>query len=149
MPTTTAPSVRLFVTPSVPGVLQIPQLTAMTAQEVFDAASGDEVLAITRRAVSVGAPMICWQQAFHYADTGLNWGIGAIRYDYPAPSHFRLIDGGPAPTDPGPLIDWAPADRRWRQPNGQAVNAGVAYDVFWWPKVLRPPATTVFEWPLS
>ena len=140
--------VRAFLPPFGPtfGAVQIP---TMTAAAVFAVAEAHELQAATARRVSRGAPVYCWAQDFAYTiPTGatLAWAIIAIAQGLPAPSHFRLAEGGPVNPAPGALVDWLPSGR-WTQIAGQAVDAGQAYDVWWWPQVRTAAETLTFEWP--
>ena len=139
------PGVRFFIFPFVANVVTFATLPGLNAQEIFDlGAGGNEIVADSLRAISVAAPVYCWQQKFAVfrTDGALHWAMVAIAHGDEAPSHFRL-QSTLAPSD------W---DGRWRQATGQADAIGEAarLDVFWWPQVVRAfPETTVFEWPRS
>ena len=136
--------IRFFVPefgPALGGV----QLPTMTAQDLLDVAEAEERAADVLRAVSVAAPVSCWQQSFAYdaptsaQSRGFRWAVVAVRNGDPPPSHYRINPN----TSP---LDWA---GRWRQSPGQAVDGnGQTLDVYWFTPVLTVmPAATAFEWP--
>lgn len=144
---TKLPAVRLFLLR-----LSIPDLTAVTlpnmsGQEIVDA--GTEILAVTKRAISVAAPVYCHQQTFHLASPEREFLAVAVPDGQDRPSHFR-VNASAVPN----AWDWPQPPTAnnlgfvWTEATGQAVIDGASFDVFRWPQLQSTfPAECVFEWP--
>ena len=143
------PSVRLYLlTLDVPDVTAV-TLPQMSGQEVIDA--GSEVLAVTKRATSVAAPVECYQQLFHLNSTEREFLAIAIQDGQDPPSHFRVN-----PTAVPNAWDWPQPPTAsnlgfvWTPNTGEAVIGGASYDVYRWPQLQTTfPSQCVFEWPVS
>ena len=145
------PSARYFRVPFKIGVSSFIQLQTWTAQQFLDNIDLDnidldgmdsEVSGTTEEHVSEAAPVMCYQVAFEFPTLlgQYEWSVLAVADGEDPPTHFRL--GGTVQPDS--------FDGRWRQAPGQALDAGVSYDIYWYPVVVAAaPVRRVFEWPLS